>query len=212
MKKLLAILLVGISILAVGCSEETSSEEADVNTQNEQTVSANKDENSSTGNTQKQNRFEMAKATTTVFGEVKSIAGNMVTVEIGELPDDIKEKMQEQITKPENSSEDKPESNSENKPEFGSENRTQFDPENMTEEEKEQMREKMKQFGGSRGSMAEGMFEDLEIELTGEIQSYTIPVELSIGASDYTSISKGMIISLGLDENGEVIRVTILKS
>lgn len=210
MKKILSILLVCISILAVGCSKDTSSEQAQANTQNQQTVSTDeekKNENSSeidSENTKKQNRFEMAKAVTTVFGEVKSTAGNMVTIELGEIPDDIKEKMQNQVTMPD--------IDGETMPDFDADDMPQFDRENMTEEDMQEMREKMKQFGGNRGSMVQGMFEDLEIELTGETKSYTIPVELSIGTSDYTSISKGMIISIGLDENDEVIRVSILKS
>jgi len=211
MKKLLAVISAFMILCTAGCGTSSSSESAQVDTSSmvasADTNSKTASDDNSLGNDSgdmSQNRPNFEMPSKTVFGEVKSIAGNMVTLGIGELPDDIQEKMQNQIAQPNNAIGEKPDNASGERPDNATGERPTLDSETRAQY--------AQKFAGGKGAMAQGMFEDLEIELTGEVESYTIPVELSVGISDYTSITKGMIISVGLDENDEVIRVTILKS
>ena len=50
----------------------------------------------------------------------------------------------------------------------------------------------------------------MEIKYTGEKQKYIIPVGVKVGSGDYTSLSRGMIVGLQLDESGTVASVMII--
>ncbi|MBR3802975.1 MAG: hypothetical protein IKK37_05945 [Clostridia bacterium] len=51
---------------------------------------------------------------------------------------------------------------------------------------------------------------DIELEYTGKTEKYTIPVGVKVGNGDYTSLSKGMVIMLQLDESNAVSSVMII--
>ena len=60
------------------------------------------------------------------------------------------------------------------------------------------------------GAMPQMNMEDIELTYTGETAKYTIPVGVKVGSGDYTSLSKGMVIMLNLDDNNAVSSVMII--
>lgn len=60
------------------------------------------------------------------------------------------------------------------------------------------------------GSMPQFDMGDIELEYTGKTEKYTIPVGVKVGNGDYTSLSKGMVIMLQLDESNAVSSVMII--
>ncbi len=227
---------------------------------------------------------EEVEVVSTVYGEVKSIGGNMVTLELGELPEEIKAIVEgmgdlnlsemmggmaemggnrgemgqgtgdgtgerPSLETDENGETIIPEGAGENGENAGNSQRPSVEtdengdfvmpegmerptletdengemviPEefegmlgDMSEEDMENLKEGMAGMmggmSGTGGMSGLSGLSDIELEMTGENESYLIPTELKVGFSDYTSIEKGQILSLGLDENGEVVTATIL--
>ncbi len=51
---------------------------------------------------------------------------------------------------------------------------------------------------------------DIELKYTGTKEKYIIPKGVKVGSGDYTSLSKGMVVGLQLDESGTVTSVMII--
>lgn len=211
MKKIVLILSLALifTMAIYGCKNDTENDSSETTAT---TTEVSTDENGFPANS----RFN-ADVKETVYGEIKSIAGNMVTLELGNLPAEIQEKMKEGMN-------DRQQDRLQDKPDGSMTGDSDTSREEMEKKREElqgnenrpgtgnMSKEKMEEFRKNGGMKPEGMFEDLELEMTGETENYTIPVEMSIGTSDYSSLSKGMIISISLDENNNVVRVMVLKS
>ncbi len=205
MRKLISILLV-ILICAFafcGCNSESSGESTTAPSQS-----------ASDAQTQPEN-VKM------IIGKIENIAGNQVTLALADMsniempsgkPEDMSlpegMSMPEGMSRPEGGQPPEDFSMPEGEmPDFGGE-----PPEDMSMPDMENfsMPEGMSRpegdFGGGRG-----MKIDIdEITYTGETEKYIIPTGIRIGSGDYTSLSKGMIISLQLDESNTVTGGSII--
>ncbi len=151
------------------------------------------------------NQTEKPADMTRVVGKIESIAGNQITLALaesdGEMPD-IPENfsMSEGMSAPDGKT--PPEGMSR--------------PEGMSFPEGEMPdMENFSMPDFENGEFPEGgkpqfNAEDMEITYTGETAKYIIPVDTKVGMGDYTSLSKGMIISLQLDETDTVKSVQII--
>ncbi len=153
-----------------------------------------------------------------IIGKIKAIAGNQITLELGETENEFTPgerptgdfedfSMPEGMSRPEGA--EPPEGfNPDNMPEG-------FDPSNMPDFEKGEMPEgfefdgEMPQGGRPGGQMPGMSADDLEITYTGETAKYIIPSGLRVGNGDYTSLSKGDVVMLMLDDNNTVTSVMV---
>ena len=185
-------LLISVMLFAVafcGCSSQPSSD-ASVDTQV-----------TSTGENQSVNSAGM----TRVIGKIESVAGNQITLALaesdGEMPG-----MPENFSMPEGMS----------TPDGKTPPEDMSRPEGMTFPEGEMPdTEDFSMPDFEKGEFPEGgkpQFdaEDMEITYTGETAKYIIPVDTKVGMGDYTSLSKGMIVILQLDETDTVKSVQII--
>ncbi len=154
---------------------------------------------------------------TTVIGKIKAIAGNQITLELGEAenefaPDERPSGDFENFSMPEGMS--RPDG-AETPEDFDPENMPEgFDPENMPDFEGGEMPEgfdpeNMPQGGRPGGQMPNMSAEDLNITYTGETAKYIIPTSLKIGNGDYTSLTKGDVVMLRLDDSDTVTSVMV---
>lgn len=213
MKKVIAVFLAALFLFSfVACS--SGSEEG-------VTESTAADVSDGENQSRPERNFDFENMT---IGKITKISGNQVTLELGTVdkesmtmpegmsrPEDFDpENMPEGMSRPENfDPEDMPEGfDPENMPE-GMSRPENFDPENMPEGFDP---ENMPAGFGGKGSSGGGMFGgfDVEVEYTGETAKYTIPSEVKVGNGDYTSLSEGMVIGLGFDEDGIVNSVMII--
>ncbi|MBQ3604175.1 MAG: hypothetical protein IJA02_10065 [Clostridia bacterium] len=204
---LIAVLLLVLSIAFAGCSDS-------------QSISGGQEETSLQQVSGQESKGDTSSVR--VIGKIKSVAGNQITLELAEMP--------EEMSRPEMPNGD-----------FEGFSR----PEGMTMAEGMEfpegmeMPEGMTPPEGFEGKMPEGDFsmpdgdfsmpdfangerpqgggrmpgmnmEDIELEYTGETAKYTIPVGVKVGSGDYTSLSKGMVIMLSLDDNNAVSSVMII--
>ncbi len=152
-----------------------------------------------------------------IIGKIENIAGNQVTLALAdmsniEMPSGMPEDMTfpEEMSMPEGMS--RPEGGKPPEgfsmpdgemPDFGGqppEGMSMPDMEDFSMPEGTTMPEGG--FGGFGGRGPQINVED--ITYTGETEKYIIPTGVRIGSGDYTSLSKGMIISLQLDESNAV--------
>lgn len=66
--------------------------------------------------------------------------------------------------------------------------------------------------GRSNSASGEGSAQGANVELTytGETATYLIPVGLTVGTGDFSSISEGMVLRLAFSENGAITAVSII--
>ena len=212
---LIAVLLLVLSIAFAGCSDS-------------QSISGGQEETSLQQVSGQESKGDTSSVR--VIGKIKSVAGNQITLELAEMP--------EEMSRPEMPSGD---FEGFSRPEGMTMPEGMSMPEGMTPPEgfDGKMPEGMTPPEGFEGKMPEGDFsmpdgdfsmpdfangerpqgggrmpgmnmEDIELEYTGETAKYTIPVGVKVGSGDYTSLSKGMVIMLNLDDNNAVSSVMII--
>ncbi len=227
MKKLTAVIVI-LSLCAFaffGCTSENNegtAETTSVTANNAETSGLNEteavSENQSVPSTEKMPDFSKPDAGVKgnmVIGKIVAVAGNQVTIDVAEIDGDFEMpemnfedfSMPEGMTMPE-----------------GMEPPADFDGE-------------MPDFNGGMfggmfggGKMPEGMsmpdfangefpdrgqnpqfdMGDIELKYTGTKEKYTISKSVKVGSGDYTSLSKGMVIGIQLDESGTVTSVMII--
>lgn len=215
MKKIIAVLLCLLLVMAFAACSKSADDSKDPS----EVTGVENPENTEKTNPGK--GFDFSEMT---VGKIKKISGNQVTLELGKIDESSFEKpegfenfdpenMPEGMTRPENMPEgmsrpdkmpegfdkDKMPKNGE-KPENMPEMPADFDPSNMPEGFS---------FGGFSGGSFGSSF-TAEVEYTGETARYTIPSEVRVGSGDYTSLSEGMVIALGFDEDGVVDSVMLI--
>ena len=142
-----------------------------------------------------------------VIGKIESVAGNQITIDVAEIDGDFEmpEMNFEDFSRPERMSMpegmEPPEgfSKSSGDFEFNGEMPEGFSMPDFENGEKPQ-----------RGQMPQFNMENIEITYTGEKEKYIIPKGVKVGSGDYTSLSKGMVVGLRLDESGTVTSVMII--
>ena len=235
---LFAVVLVLLSVTLFGCSSDKTpdAQTTEENTQLTQNVAnqsqaetdvsqeVSSDGKNGADTSMPPKRPEKQDMGKTVIGKIKSVAGNQVTLEIAELPENASMPDMENFTMPDGGMEGftmpegmtPPEGFDGKKPE-GDFNFPGFGggemPEGMTPPEG--FDGEMPDFGDMEGftgvgSMPQFDMGDIELEYTGKTEKYTIPVGVKVGNGDYTSLSKGMVIMLQFDESNAVSSVMII--
>ena len=229
---IIAVLILVLSVCLFGCSsdkqEETTTQEngsqavagSDVQEGEAGSENASTPEGTSGNKVKPSEKPEQMKGKV-VIGKIKNVAGNQVTLEVAEMPENM-----EDFTMPEGMEDF-------TMPEGGMEGFTM--PEGMTPPDGKTPPEgfdgefpggnfdfseimngdfTMPDFGDGGmpqiGGMPEMNMEDIELTYTGETAKYTIPIGVKVGSGDYTSLSKGMVIMLNLDDNNVVSSVMII--
>lgn len=147
----------------------------------------------------------------TVTGEVESIVGNEVTLNLGEVEKSAAPAQNGDVTQAE----------APQMPDDGEMPDGMEFPANGEMPERGEMPEGG--MGGGRGQSGEkggqgGMgsmsgqnaSQAAEIKLSGETAKYILPVGMNIGSGDYSSVTSGMVLELSLDADGNVIACSIL--
>lgn len=153
-----------------------------------------------------------------VIGKIIAVAGNQITIDVAEIDGDFEmpEMNFEDFSRPEGMSMpegmEPPEDFDGEMPDFGSGGFPGSGkmPEGMTMPEGMSMPDFKNSETPQRGQMPQFDMEDIEITYTGEKEKYIIPKGVKVGSGDYTSLSKGMVVGLQLDESGTVTSVMII--
>ncbi len=218
MKKIAVLTTAAIILLCVLCSctateDDTAQTTTALSTQDESTT-----------------KFSLENS---VVGKITKVSGNQITIDVGTVSDEpMTDENGETVTVPDDFNPEDfsmPEGASmpdkgslpegESMPERGSLPEGESMPERSSLPEGESMPERSSLPEGEsmpdRGSLPDGMGGgfggmNVNIEYTGESAVYTIPMEISVGNSDYSSLSENMVVALTLDESSTVTAVTII--
>ena len=215
-----------------GENKETNNSETDENQSDAQTAKTDKTEKNSESNENQSNTKATKNSDVTkpaadkanmVIGKVVAVAGNQITIDVAEIDGDFEMpemnfddfSMPEGMTMPEGMEPPEDFEFDGEMPDFsgGSLFGGIFGgdfpsdgqlPEGMT----------MPDFANgefpSGGQMPEFDMSDIELKYTGTKEKYIIPKGVKVGSGDYTSLSKGMVVGLQLDESGTVTSVMII--
>ncbi len=147
-------------------------------------------------------------------GKIESIVGNQVTLALGEIDKDaMPERPSGEMPKKDGDSSD---SNTRPDGKMPPEEFTMPEgfsaPEGFSMPEGKSFPEGMSRPDFSNGGSFDKQFGgmDIDVKYTGETAQFVIPSEVQVGNGDYTSLSKGMVIGITLDENNVVSTVRIL--
>ncbi|MBQ2848745.1 MAG: hypothetical protein IJO03_00055 [Clostridia bacterium] len=161
-----------------------------------------------------------------VIGKIVAVAGNQITIDVAEIDGDFEmpEMNFEDFSMPEGMSipegMEPPADFDGEMPDFsgggfpggfpgGSFPGGDF-PEGMTMPEGMSMPDFANGNFPSDGQMPQFDMGDIELKYTGTKEKYIIPKGVKVGSGDYTSLSKGMVVGLQLDESGTVTSVMII--
>lgn len=161
-----------------------------------------------------------------VIGKIVAVAGNQITIDVAEFDGDFEMpemnfedfSMPEGMTMPEGM--EPPEGFDGEIPDFGG---GMFGgmfggdfpsgdkmPEGMTMPEGMSMPDFANGEFPTGGQMPQFDMSDIELKYTGTKEKYIIPKGVKVGSGDYTSLSKGMVVGLQLDDSKTVTSVMII--